>query len=112
MLPYELFVAFRYLFSKKSHNVINIISMISVVGVAVTTMALVCTLSVYNGFQGLVADLFTGFDPELKVTAAKGAFMDINDKHLRALQQSKDVAVLTPVRFLTLLSIGITYSSV
>ena len=71
MLPYELFVAFRYLFSKKSHNVINIISMISVVGVAVTTMALVCTLSVYNGFQGLVADLFTGFDPELKVTAAK-----------------------------------------
>ena len=97
MLPYELFVAFRYLFSKKSHNVINIISMISVVGVAVTTMALVCTLSVYNGFQGLVADLFTGFDPELKVTAAKGAFMDINDKHLRALQQSKDVAVLTPV---------------
>lgn len=97
MLPYELFIAFRYLFSKKSHNVINIISMISVIGVAVTTMALVCTLSVYNGFQGLVADLFTGFDPELKVTPAKGAFMDINDKRLRALQHSKDIAVLTPV---------------
>ena len=54
----SFFIARRYLFSKKSHHAINIISGISVVGVAVATMALVCTLSVFNGFQELVAELF------------------------------------------------------
>ena len=63
-LPF--FIARRYLFSYKRHHAINIISRIAVVGVAVTTMALVCTLSVFNGFQELVASLFTSFDPELK----------------------------------------------
>ncbi|MBP8777667.1 MAG: ABC transporter permease, partial [Bacteroidaceae bacterium] len=55
----SLFIARRYLFSKKSHNAINVISAISVCGVALATLALVCTLSVFNGFQQMVADLFT-----------------------------------------------------
>ena len=50
----SLKIAIRYLFSKKSHSAINIISMVSICGVAVTTMALICTLSVYNGFQDLI----------------------------------------------------------
>ena len=62
-LPF--YIARRYLFSKKKHNAINIISAISVCGVALATMAMVCTLSVFNGFQDTVADLFTVFDPEL-----------------------------------------------
>lgn len=71
-LPF--YIARRYLFSKKKHNAINIISAISVCGVALATMAMVCTLSVFNGFQDTVADLFTVFDPELKVTIAEGKF--------------------------------------
>lgn len=69
-LPF--YIAKRYLFSKKSHNAINIISLVAVCGVAVATMATICTMSVFNGFQGLVAGMFSAFDPELKITPAKG----------------------------------------
>lgn len=67
-----LYIARRYLFSKKSHNAINIISGISVCGVALATLALVCTLSVFNGFHDLISGFFTHFDPDLKVEAIKG----------------------------------------
>ena len=66
------YIAKRYLFSKKSHNAINIISLVAVCGVAVATMATVCALSVFNGFHGLVAGMFGAFDPELKIMPAKG----------------------------------------
>ena len=66
-MNFPFYIARRYLFSKKSTHAINAISAISVVGVAVATMALVVTLSVFNGFHDLVASLFTSFDPELKV---------------------------------------------
>jgi ABC-type lipoprotein release transport system permease subunit len=75
-LKLSFYIAGRYLFSKKSHNAINIISLIAVCGVAVGTMATVCTLSVFNGFQGLVADMFSAFDPELKITPVKGKVFD------------------------------------
>ena len=68
----SFYIAKRYLFSKKSHNAINIISLVAVCGVAVATMATVCALSVFNGFQGLVAGMFGAFDPELKITPVKG----------------------------------------
>lgn len=67
-----LYIARRYLFSKKSHNAINIISAISVCGVALATLALVCTLSVFNGFHDLISGFFTHFDPDLKVEAVRG----------------------------------------
>lgn len=66
-MNFPFFIARRYLFSKKSTHVINVISSISVIGVAVATMALVIVLSVFNGFHDLVASLFTSFDPQLKV---------------------------------------------
>ena len=56
-MNFPFYIARRYLFSKKSTHAINVISGISVVGVAVATMALVVTLSVFNGFHGLVPDL-------------------------------------------------------
>ena len=93
----ELFIARRYLFSKKSHHAINIISGISVVGVAVATMALVCTLSVFNGFQELVADLFTAFDPQLRVTLCEGSTIPDDDEALQRLQESDVVDVCTRV---------------
>lgn len=96
-MNYELFIARRYLFAKKSHHAINIISGISVLGVAVATMAMVVTLSVFNGFQDLVADLFTAFDPELRVSPRDGQTVSAKDTALLALQKSDKVDVYTPV---------------
>ncbi len=93
----SFYIARRYLFSKKSHHAINIISAISVVGVAIAATALVCTLSVFNGFQELVAGLFTAFDPELRVSLAEGKTVAENDSALLQLQKSPLVEVYTPV---------------
>ncbi len=95
-MNYRFFIAWRYLFSKKSHHAINIISGISACGVAIASLAMVCTLSVFNGFRGLVADLFTDFDPQLKVTLAEGRTFSLNDPAITSLRQHLDVAVLTP----------------
>lgn len=79
-LPF--FISRRYLFSKKSHNAINIISAISAFGVAFATMALLCTLSVFNGFRELIGSLYTTFDPELEIRPAAGKFADADDAAL------------------------------
>ncbi|MBO7120420.1 MAG: ABC transporter permease [Bacteroidaceae bacterium] len=96
-MNYEFFIARRYLFAKKSHHAINIISGISVLGVAVATMAMVVTLSVFNGFQDLVADLFTAFDPELRVAPKDGQTISAKDPALLRLKVSDAVEVYTPV---------------
>jgi lipoprotein-releasing system permease protein len=70
MLPY--FFARRYLFSKKSTNAINIISMISVMGMVLGSAALIIVLSVFNGFEDLITSLYNSFNPDLKIQAAKG----------------------------------------
>ena len=67
-LSFSFRISRRYLFSKKSHNAINIISGISAAGVGVGAMALVCVLSVFNGFELLISDMFSSFDPDLKIT--------------------------------------------
>jgi lipoprotein-releasing system permease protein len=67
-----VYIARRYLFARKSQNAINIISGISMTGVAVGTMALVVILSVFNGFDEVVKSLFNSFDPDLKIIAAEG----------------------------------------
>ena len=92
-LPF--YIARRYLFSKKKHNAINIISAISVCGVALATLALVCTLSVFNGFQDMVAGLFTAFDPELKITIREGKVFDGQDERIRAIRTLPEVSVFT-----------------
>ena len=68
----SLYIAKRYLFSKKSHQVINIISGVAIAGIALATAAMVCVLSVFNGFQGVVTKQFTAFDPDIKITASSG----------------------------------------
>lgn len=68
----ELRIALRYLFSKKTHNAVNIISMISVAGVAVATAAIVVVLSVFNGFENLALDQMSVVNPPLSVIPAKG----------------------------------------
>ena len=94
-MGFPLFVAWRYLFSKKSHNAINIISIISVVGVALSTMALVCTLSVFNVFRDLIGGLYTAFDPELEVMPSKGKFAAADDSLLLRIKAHPEVAVAT-----------------
>jgi len=66
------YISKRYLVSKKSQNAINIISGISVLGVAVGTMALIVILSVFNGFDDLIKSLYSTFDPEIKITLSEG----------------------------------------
>ena len=92
-MNFPFFIARRYLFSKKSTHAINIISGVSVVGVAVATMALVVTLSVFNGFHDLVASFFTAFDPQLKVMPAKGKTAATDDPILTKIRQLPEVAV-------------------
>ncbi len=91
----SLFIARRYLFSKKTHNAINIISGISVCGVALATMAMVCTLSVFNGFQDLVAGLFTAFDPDIKITASHDRYFHGNDSTIQKVRNLPEVETST-----------------
>lgn len=76
-LPF--YIAKRYLVSKKSHNIINIISAISISGVGVGTMALIVVLSVFNGFEELVQSLYNTFDPDIKITLKEGKTFDPAD---------------------------------
>lgn len=94
-MNFPFFVARRYLFSKKSTHVINIISSISVIGVAVATMALVIVLSVFNGFHDLVASLFTNFDPQLKVVPVEGKTVASDDPILTKIRLLPEVDVAT-----------------
>ena len=94
-MNFPFYIAKRYLFSRKSTHVINIISGISVVGVAVATMALVVTLSVFNGFQDLVASFFTNFDPQLEVVPVKGKSAPADDPILTKIKHLPEIDVAT-----------------
>ena len=94
-MNFPLFVARRYLFSKKSTNVINIISVISMTGVMVATAALVIVLSVFNGFHDLVASFFTNIDPQLKVVPVEGKSVAADDPVLEKIRQFPQVEVAT-----------------
>ena len=96
-LSFSLFIAKRYLFSKKSHNAINIISGISAAGVGVGAMALVCVLSVFNGFESLISDMFSAFDPDLKITLVQGKTFDVNSPELLEVRKLKSVAYFTEI---------------
>ena len=92
-MNFPFFIARRYLFSKKSTHAINVISGISVVGVAIATMALVVTLSVFNGFHDLVASFFTSFDPQLKITPVEGKSVAADDPVLTQIRQLPQMEV-------------------
>ena len=96
-MNFPFYIARRYLFSKKSTHAINIISTISAVGVAVATMALVVTLSVFNGFHDLVASFFTTFDPQLKVVPVSGKTVAADDPTLKTICSLKQVEVATEI---------------
>lgn len=96
-MNFPFYIARRYLFSKKSHNAINVISLISVCGVVIATIALVCALSVYNGFNDLVSSLFSHFDPELKITARYGKVFNPDNDTIRQIRNMPEVAIASEV---------------
>lgn len=96
-MNFPFFIARRYVFSKKSTNAINVISAISVVGVAVGTMALVIVLSVFNGFHDLVASFFTNFDPQIELVPTQGKTAPADDPLLDQIRKMPEVGVHTDV---------------
>lgn len=81
----SLYIAKRYLLAKKSRNAINIISGVSVAGVAVGTMALIIILSVFNGLETMVRSIFNTFDPDIKITSAEGKTFIADSSRLKLL---------------------------
>jgi lipoprotein-releasing system permease protein len=88
----SLYIAKRYLFAKKSRNAINVISAVSVAGVAVGTMALIIVLSVFNGLEKMVSAIFNTVDPEIKITAAVGKSFIADTTRLELLSNAEGVA--------------------
>lgn len=82
-----LFIARRYLVSKKSHNAINIISIVSVISIAVGTTALIVVLSAFNGLSGLVKTLYNSFDPDIEIALQHGKTFEVNDNVLTEIKK-------------------------
>mgnify|MGYP003482185478 FL=1 len=102
-----LLIAWRYLFSKKKHNVINIISIISAIGIIVSSAALVIVLSVFNGMEGLVRNSFNRFNPDIEITAKEGKVIELDSFPLAQLKQLPNVISLHEVvSDLTLVNYG------
>ncbi|MCK4568677.1 MAG: FtsX-like permease family protein [Bacteroidales bacterium] len=93
----SLYIARRYLISKKSHNIINVISGISVMGIMVGTMALIVVLSVFNGFESLVSSLYNSFNPDLEITIKKGKTFTLEQVHADKIREIPGVLFLTEV---------------
>ena len=93
----SLKIAWRYLVSKKAHNAVNIISIISLLGVVVTTAALVCVLSVFNGFRGMIMNRLATLDPEIAITASQGKVIAQVDSVMQVLKGVDGIAHAMPV---------------
>ena len=92
-MKFPFFIARRYLFAKKSHNAINIITLVSVIGVAVGTMALVVVLSVFNGFEKLILSLFNAFNPDMEIRLKEGKVFSVEDLPLEELRNIPGIAL-------------------
>jgi len=80
-------IAWRYLRGRKKHNAIQVVSGVSASAVAVVTAAMVCVLSVMNGFGEVIENMFSNFDPDLKIEAAEGKYFDISDERFTRLRE-------------------------
>ncbi len=96
-MNFPLFIAKRYLVSKKKLNIINFISVISVSGVAVGTMALIVVLSVFNGFDSIIKSFFNAFDPDIKISLVKGKVFNPNSSNFDKVKKLKGVLVFSEI---------------
>lgn len=92
----SLRIALRYLFAPKSHAAVNVITMISMAGIAVAAMAMVCVLSVFNGFRDLAGSRLSAIDPDIKVTLASGGMIADGDSVAAFIQSIEGVAAVRP----------------
>ena len=93
----SIFIARRYLFSKKKQNAINIISIISMVGVAIGTTALIVVLSVFNGIDTLLTEATDCFTPDLTIAPAKGKFITTDTILIHRLTRMPEISSCDPV---------------
>jgi len=93
----SLFIARRYLVSKKSHNAINIISGVALGGIGIATMALIIVLSVYNGISNLVKSLYNSFEPDIVITANVGKTFKASGSAFDSIRLIKGVKYFNPV---------------
>jgi lipoprotein-releasing system permease protein len=96
-LNLEFFIARRYLLSKRKKNFINIISMLSLVGVAFSAAALIIVLSIFNGLEELLFSLNNSFDPEIKIEASRGKSFRVDDALIKKIERIEGVSVVTEV---------------
>lgn len=92
----EPHIAWRYLVAKKRQNAINIISIVSCLAVAVVTAAMICVLSVMNGFGEVVEQMFSQLDAELRITPASGKVLQLDDERVQAVYAMQEIAVIAP----------------
>lgn len=93
----SLFIAKRYLISKKSHNAINIISAVSIGGICIGTMALVIVLSAFNGLSDLVKSLYNSFHGDIQITQKQGKVFSLDEAQVKRLKKIKGVRFYTEV---------------
>ena len=91
-----LFIAQRYLLAKKSHNLINIVTWISIVSVGVAAFAMIFVLSVFNGFNVVISDSIHKMSPDLQITAVNGKTVNVNDFPFEKIKEIKDVELVLP----------------
>ncbi len=94
-MNFKGFIAWRYLWSKKSHSAINVVSIVSAIAVAVVAAAMVCVLSVMNGFNDLVTRMFSDFDPDLRIEVAEGKSFAVETAAIDSLKTLPYVEILS-----------------
>ncbi|MEL6652548.1 MAG: ABC transporter permease [Bacteroidota bacterium] len=94
-MRFTLFVARRYFFSRNFNNAINIITLVAVLGIGVCTAALILVLSVFNGLTNFIEDLFSAMDPDIKVVAAVGQYLEEDEALYQQLSQVDGVVAVT-----------------
>ncbi|GAB3203064.1 lipoprotein-releasing system permease protein [Pontibacter aydingkolensis] len=90
-------IAKRYFFSRKKRNIISIISNIAMIGVAVGSAALIIVLSVFNGLEDLIREIYSSFDPDLKITAVEGKSFETDTEFMNRIRKMPGVAVVSEV---------------
>ncbi len=95
-MKFPSFIAQRYLLAKKSHNLINIVTWISIISICVATFAMIFVLSVFNGFNVVISDMIHQFSPDLNISAVKGKTININDFPFEKIKEIKGVDYVFP----------------
>ncbi|HYF04193.1 MAG TPA: ABC transporter permease [Patescibacteria group bacterium] len=91
------FIARRYIFSRRTLHFISLITTISFLGITVGVAALICVTSIFNGFRGVVESMLIGFDPHIRISAKKGAFLNNPDELLQSIKNMPEVSAASPV---------------